>query len=173
MPALEPAGVAVLGGTLLACSYDPVTGFFRDGGTAHAASNAASIPMGRQGTPQECAELVLFLEGRSDEVRRHVIAEMERASDAWPELSVLAAGGFKGITRLAQTDPAMAFDIAVTRDLNGIRAAIKRAMPDTDISVEGLADGIMLAGSVWDAGVPLENIEALCAAMEQFRLFFR
>ena len=67
----------------------------------------------------------------------------------------------------------MAFDIAVTRDLNGIRAAIKRAMPDTDISVEGLADGIMLAGSVWDAGVPLENIEALCAAMEQFRLFFR
>lgn len=32
--------------------------------------------------------------------------------------------------------------------------------------------GIMLAGSVWDAGVPLENIEALCAALEQFRLYF-
>ena len=42
----------------------------------------------------------------------------------------------------------MAFDIAVTRDLNGIRAALKRALPDADIAVEGLADGIMLTGSV-------------------------
>ena len=32
--------------------------------------------------------------------------------------------------------------------------------------------GIMLAGSVWDAGVPLANIEALCAALEQFRAYF-
>jgi len=39
---------------------------------------------------------------------------MERASDAWPELSLLAAGGFRDTTRLAGTDPAMAFDIAVT-----------------------------------------------------------
>src|SRR4051812_26364903 len=42
----------------------------------------------------------------------------------------------------------MGFDIAVTRDLNGIRAALKRAMPGADIDVEGLADGIMLTGSV-------------------------
>ena len=42
----------------------------------------------------------------------------------------------------------MAFDIAVTRDLNGIRAALKRALPNADIAVEGLADGIMLTGSV-------------------------
>jgi pilus assembly protein CpaC len=42
----------------------------------------------------------------------------------------------------------MGFDIAVTRDLNGIRAALKRALPGADIDVEGLADGIMLAGSV-------------------------
>src|SRR3954468_19557377 len=36
----------------------------------------------------------------------------------------------------------MAFDIAVTRDLNGVRAALKRALPDSDISIEGLsADG--------------------------------
>ena len=37
-------------------------------------------------TPEEYAEVIsetiLFLEGRSDEVRRHVIADMERASDA-------------------------------------------------------------------------------------------
>ncbi len=42
----------------------------------------------------------------------------------------------------------MAFDIAVTRDLNGVRAALKRALPGADVSVEGLADGIMLTGSV-------------------------
>src|ERR1041384_3122247 len=42
----------------------------------------------------------------------------------------------------------MAFDIAVTRDLNGIRAALKRTLPNADIAVEGLADGIMLSGSV-------------------------
>jgi pilus assembly protein CpaC len=42
----------------------------------------------------------------------------------------------------------MAFDIAVTRDLNGVRAALRRALPDADISIEGLADGIMLTGSV-------------------------
>ena len=42
----------------------------------------------------------------------------------------------------------MGFDIAVTRDLNGIRAGLKRALPAADIEVEGLADGIMLTGSV-------------------------
>ncbi len=40
------------------------------------------------------------------------------------------------------------FDIAVTRDLNGMRAALKRTMPEAEIHVEGLADGIMLSGSV-------------------------
>jgi pilus assembly protein CpaC len=39
------------------------------------------------------------------------------------------------------------FDIAVTRDLNGIRAAIKRVLPESEIKVEGLADGVMLGGS--------------------------
>ena len=39
-------------------------------------------------------------------------------------------------------------DIAVTRDLNGIRAAIRRALPHADIQVEGLADGVALYGNV-------------------------
>jgi len=38
------------------------------------------------------------------------------------------------------------FDIAITRDLNGIRAAIKQLLPDADIRVQGVADGVMLAG---------------------------
>ncbi|HET9717530.1 MAG TPA: type II and III secretion system protein family protein [Pseudolabrys sp.] len=43
------------------------------------------------------------------------------------------------------------FDIAVTRDLNGVRAALKQSMPDADIHVEGVADGIMLSGSASSA----------------------
>jgi pilus assembly protein CpaC len=40
------------------------------------------------------------------------------------------------------------FDIAVTRDLNGIRAAIRQVLPDADITVEGIGDGVILSGSV-------------------------
>jgi pilus assembly protein CpaC len=40
------------------------------------------------------------------------------------------------------------FDIAVTRDLNGIRQAIKQVIPDSDVSVEGIGEGVILAGSV-------------------------
>ena len=40
------------------------------------------------------------------------------------------------------------FDIAVTRDLNGIRSAIRQVLPDADITVEGIGDGVILSGSV-------------------------
>ncbi len=47
----------------------------------------------------------------------------------------------------------MAFDIAVTRDLNGIRAALKRALPASEINVEGLGpDGLVLTGSAANQG---------------------
>ncbi len=39
-------------------------------------------------------------------------------------------------------------DIAVTRDLNGLRAAIKQALPQADIHVEGLGGGLVLSGNV-------------------------
>jgi prephenate dehydrogenase len=39
---------------------------------------------------------------------------LARDSEAWPELSLLAAGGFRDTSRLAGTDPAMAHDIAIT-----------------------------------------------------------
>ena len=38
------------------------------------------------------------------------------------------------------------FDIAVTRDLNGIRPAIHQVLPDADITVEGIGDGVILSG---------------------------
>src|ERR1035437_5656299 len=43
------------------------------------------------------------------------------------------------------------FDIAVTRDLNGVRAALKQMMPDADIRIEGVGDGVMLSGSAASA----------------------
>jgi len=39
-------------------------------------------------------------------------------------------------------------DIAVTRNLNGIRTAIKQVLPDADIRVEGIGDGVILSGVV-------------------------
>jgi pilus assembly protein CpaC len=39
------------------------------------------------------------------------------------------------------------FDIAVKRDLNGVRAAIKRTLPNADIMIEGVGDGVMLSGT--------------------------
>jgi pilus assembly protein CpaC len=39
------------------------------------------------------------------------------------------------------------FDIAVTRDLNGIRAALRHMFPDADMRVDGVADGVVLTGT--------------------------
>ena len=40
-------------------------------------------------------------------------------------------------------------DIAVTRSLNGIRAAIKQVLPDSDVRVEGIGiEGVILSGTV-------------------------
>ena len=41
-----------------------------------------------------------------------------------------------------------AYDIAVTRDLNGVRAALQQSMPGADIRIEGVGDGVVLSGSV-------------------------
>src|ERR1700744_232058 len=41
-----------------------------------------------------------------------------------------------------------AYDIAVTRDLNGVRAALKQTLPNADIRIEGLGDGVVMTGSV-------------------------
>ncbi len=44
------------------------------------------------------------------------------------------------------------FDIAVTRDLNGVRAALRRLLPDSDIHIEGIGDGVMLTGTAANQG---------------------
>jgi pilus assembly protein CpaC len=48
----------------------------------------------------------------------------------------------------AQGKQLAGFDIAVTRNLNGIRTALKQVLPDADINVEGIGDGIILSGTV-------------------------
>jgi pilus assembly protein CpaC len=50
-----------------------------------------------------------------------------------------------------------AYDIAVTRDLNGLRAALKASIPNSDIRIEGLGDGVILSGT---AGSPIEAQQA-------------
>jgi pilus assembly protein CpaC len=50
-----------------------------------------------------------------------------------------------------------AYDIAVKRDLNGVRAALKAALPNADIQIDGLGDGVMLSGT---ASSPIEAQQA-------------
>ena len=45
----------------------------------------------------------------------------------------------------------------MTRDLNGLRAAIKQALPHLDVRVEGLGDGLVLLGNV---SSPIESQQA-------------
>jgi pilus assembly protein CpaC len=40
------------------------------------------------------------------------------------------------------------YDIAIKRDLNGVRAALRQMLPAAGIQVEGIGDGVMLTGSV-------------------------
>ena len=50
-----------------------------------------------------------------------------------------------------------AYDIAVKRDLNGVRAALKQTLPNSDIQIEGVGDGVMLTGT---AASPIEAQQA-------------
>jgi len=50
-----------------------------------------------------------------------------------------------------------AYDIAVTRDLNGARAALKAILPNAAIQIDGLGDGVVLSGS---ASSPVEAQQA-------------
>jgi pilus assembly protein CpaC len=50
-----------------------------------------------------------------------------------------------------------AYDIAVKRDLNGVRAALKQSLPNSDILIEGVGDGVVLSGS---AASPIEAQQA-------------
>ena len=45
-----------------------------------------------------------------------------------------------------------AYDIAVKRDLNGVRAALQADAAEADIQIEGVGDGVMLTGSVCEPG---------------------
>src|SRR6478735_2046930 len=50
-----------------------------------------------------------------------------------------------------------AYDIAVKRDLNGVRAALKQSLPNSDIQIEGLGDAVVLSGT---AASPIEAQQA-------------
>jgi pilus assembly protein CpaC len=50
-----------------------------------------------------------------------------------------------------------AYDIAVKRDLNGVRAALKQTLPNADILIEGIGDGVVLSGT---AASPIEAQQA-------------
>jgi pilus assembly protein CpaC len=56
-----------------------------------------------------------------------------------------------------------AYDIAVKRDLNGMRAALKQIIPNSEIQIDGLGDSIMLTGT---AASPIEAQQAADLAVK-------
>jgi pilus assembly protein CpaC len=50
-----------------------------------------------------------------------------------------------------------AYDIAVKRDLNGVRAALKQIVPNSEIQIDGLGDSVVLSGT---AASPIEAQQA-------------
>ena len=50
-----------------------------------------------------------------------------------------------------------AYDIAVKRDLNGVRAMLKATLPNSDIQIDGVGDGVVLTGT---AATPIEAQQA-------------
>jgi pilus assembly protein CpaC len=51
----------------------------------------------------------------------------------------------------AQGQQIAGFDVAVTRDLNGVRAMIQKLLPNSEVRVDGVGDGVMLSGTVANA----------------------
>ena len=43
------------------------------------------------------------------------------------------------------------FDVAVTRDLNGVRAMLQKLLPHADVRVDGVGEGVMLSGRIANA----------------------
>ena len=86
---------------------------------------------------------------------------MVRASQAWPELSLLASNGFKDTTRLASSDRDMAYDIAVTNSSNIVHWI--------DRYIAGLVE---LRGQIEDTEKSNENLYRLIAATQwEYDLF--
>jgi pilus assembly protein CpaC len=56
-----------------------------------------------------------------------------------------------------------AYDIAVKRDLNGVRAALKQIMPNSEIQIDGLGEGVVLSGT---AASPIEAQQAADLAVK-------
>ncbi|CAN7738321.1 type II and III secretion system protein family protein [Bradyrhizobium sp. LjRoot220] len=55
-----------------------------------------------------------------------------------------------------------AYDIAVKRDLNGLRAALKTSLPNSDIHIDGVGEGVVLSGT---AASPIEAQQAFDMAV--------
>src|SRR5436305_11613839 len=53
------------------------------------------------------------------------------------------------------------FDVAVTRDLNGVRAMLQKLLPNSDVRVDGVGDGVMISGTV---ASPAESQQAFDVA---------
>ena len=61
------------------------------------------------------------------------------------------------------------FDVAVTRDLNGVRAMLQKLLPHSDVRVDGVGDGVMLSGRVANAAESQQAYDVASAPGRQHR----
>src|SRR5206468_2489116 len=66
-------------------------------------------------------------------------------------LSAAVLGACLGAALTARASEPAGYVVAVTRDLNGVRAMLQKMLPRSDVRVDGVGDGVMLTGMVANA----------------------
>lgn len=144
---LPAKGLTLLAAALMAINPIAVPAFAADedamaGATVHAGSRFIPLGIGKSvviDLPRDVKD-VLVADPR---IANAVVRSAQRA---------YLIGVAVGQTNVFFFDVAgrqiAAYDIAVKRDLNGVRATLRQALPNTDVNIEGVGDGVVLTGSV-------------------------
>lgn len=112
------------------------------GGEAHGKSRFLALGIGKSiviDLPREVKDVLVA----DPKIATAVIRTAQRAY-----IIGAAVGQTNVVFFDAAGQPITAYDIAVKRDLNGVRAALKQTLPYAGIQIEGIGDGVMLTGSV-------------------------
>jgi pilus assembly protein CpaC len=120
-------------------------------GDAHAGARPLSLGIGKSvviDLPRDIKDVLVA----DPKIANAVVRSAQRA---------YIIGAAVGQTNIVFFDAAgqqiAAYDIAVTRDLNGVRAALRQMFPNSDLHIEGVGDGVILSGV---AATPIEAQQA-------------
>ena len=145
MQAVCAASFALVAALTLAPQGSPATaGDLRAGNAAAAQAGVRFLPLGIGKSvvidlPREIKDVLVA----DPKIANAVVRSAQRA---------YIIGAAVGQTNIfffdSEGQQIAAYDIAVTRDLNGVRAALKLSLPNADVNIEGVGDGVVLSGVV-------------------------